>query len=149
MNTLGMVANNLQPSFCCSPPPPQKKKKEKQKNQQPRNPRAHLPPFFPGIRIFLENLRKPRENGSGFRKERWLKGMDKASTPRKVTNLTGELKQGLRKKNLYSLEEPGLMGGTWELERQARVWFFDHCPTPKTSQPLVWACNQLCLLQPI
>ena len=32
-------------------------------------------PFFPGIRIFLENLRKPRGNGSGFWKERWLKRM--------------------------------------------------------------------------
>ena len=32
------------------------------------------PPILnPRIRIFLENLQKPRENGSGFRKERWLK----------------------------------------------------------------------------
>ena len=30
--------------------------------------------FFPGIRIFLD-LRKPRENGSGFRNERWLERM--------------------------------------------------------------------------
>ena len=30
--------------------------------------------------FFLENLHKPKENGSGFWKERWLKGMEKEST---------------------------------------------------------------------
>ena len=34
--------------------------------------------------FFLENLRKPRENGSGFWKERWLNRMEKESTPRSI-----------------------------------------------------------------
>ena len=32
--------------------------------------------------FFLENLRKPRENGSGVWTERWLKRMGKESTPK-------------------------------------------------------------------
>ena len=35
---------------------------------------ATFQPFFPGIRHFLENLRKPRGT-AGFRKERWLERM--------------------------------------------------------------------------
>ena len=38
-------------------------------------------PFFPGIRIFLENFRKFRET-VGFRTERWLERMESESTLR-------------------------------------------------------------------
>ena len=37
----------------------------------------------PGIRIFLENLRKPRRNGSGFGKERWVE-KNGGSNPRQL-----------------------------------------------------------------
>ena len=36
--------------------------------------------------FFLEDLRKPRQNGSGVWKERWLKRMDKESALRSSTN---------------------------------------------------------------
>ena len=42
-------------------------------------------PFFPGIRIFLENLRTPRET-AGFGKERWL-DMEKESTLRFISRV--------------------------------------------------------------
>ena len=43
----------------------------------------------PGIRIFLENLRKPRGNGSGFWKEGCLKIMEKESNPRVALTAIG------------------------------------------------------------
>ena len=44
--------------------------------------KGYLPfPFFAGIRIFLENHQKAWGNGRLFKKERWLKRMDKESTP--------------------------------------------------------------------
>ena len=46
------------------------------------------PILNPGIRIFLGNLQTPGENGSGLRKERWLKRMEKEPTPRTLRTWT-------------------------------------------------------------
>ena len=91
------------PPARCSPPSLEEKTKgERAKVIGPRNTKVHLlwpailllpSPFFPGIRIFLENLRKPGET-AGFRKERWLE--------RRESTLRAMIKRG------HPINRPGV-----------------------------------------
>ena len=76
------------PTFCFQRVP-----SKAQKTRLGRLPGAFLGLPSPGIRIFLENLRTPRANGSGFWKERRLKRMDRESTPRALRNTLSGLEK--------------------------------------------------------